>query len=380
MKNNSSLLTLLLAVGLALATSQVASAAPLGSAFSYQGRLLTANGPANGTYDLTFSLYTTAVGGSPLNPRLTNAAVLVNNGLFAVSLDFGAAFNGMAYWLEVAARTNGAPIFTPMVRQPLVAAPNALYAASAGTAQTATSVAAGAVTAAGIQDATITASKLAGNVGVWNKSGPNISYSGGNVGIGTTSPGAPLEVRVPGDNATIRVNSGDAASGQHYSALDFIDSGNSGWGIGKNPSTNFYIDEGGVANRLTILKGGNVGIGTTTPSAVLEVHGDVKLGAAGQYFAAAGAENLRIIRGGVNLDGSIFTGTGFTVTRTSTGTYRIDFAQAFSGYHTTTATALALFPVVVTQGGSTFGVAILRFWNNGSPIDCPFDFISIGPR
>ena len=359
------------------------SAASVGNAFSYQGRLLTADGPANGTYDITFSLYAVNVGGTAISPRLTNSGVTVANGLFAAELDFGNVFNGTAYWLEVGARTNGAPIFTAMLRQPLIAAPNALYAR---TAQTANSVAAGSVTGPGISASTITADKLAANIGLWDKSGPNISYSGGNVGIGTTTPGAKLEVRVPGDNATIRLNSGDADSGQHYSALDFIDSRNSGWGIGKDPYNDFYIDEGGVANRLTILKGGNVGIGTTAPSTKLEVAGtikatgDVKLGAAGQYFAAAGEENLRIVRGGINPDGSIIFGTGFSVTHTNTGFYIINFAQSFSGFHATTATALDSGPVFVTQTYATAAAVHLNVWKNGAKVDVLFEFISIGPR
>jgi hypothetical protein len=37
-----------------------------------------------------------------------------------------------------------------------------------------------------------------------------------------------------------------------YSAIDFYDNGVNKWGIGKNPSNNFYIDLTGVGNALTI--------------------------------------------------------------------------------------------------------------------------------
>ena len=96
----------------------------------------------------------------------------------------------------------------------------------------------------------------------------------GNVGIGTTSPGTKLVV----DEATdafsqITIDSGFAAT--QYSAIDFADRGTNFWGIGKNPNNNFYIDETGVTpSRFFIEKGtGNVGIGTTSPSTLLEVRG-----------------------------------------------------------------------------------------------------------
>lgn len=438
------------------------SAAAVGNAFSYQGRLLTAGGPANGTYDLTFSLYTTIAGGAPMNPRLTNSGVVVANGLFAAELDFGNVFDGTAYWLEVGARTNGAPIFTSMVRQPLIATPNALYAR---TAQTANSVAAGSVTGLGITASTITADKLAPQIGLWDKSGPNISYSGGNVGIGTANPGYRLTLKGSGnevysvmsedgtqtpDNVTFQIAPGDGSSstrigylfGSFGHSLGFLvantrnaplrfgtantermridaggnvgigtaspdrpltlqaSGGNGEWiSLRNGGGTNrWHINNSGgglnfaesliADGRLFLAPGGNVGIGTTAPSTKLEVAGtikatgDVKLGAAGQYFAVAGEENLRIVRGGINPDGSIIFGTGFSVTHTNTGIYKINLAQSFSGYHATTATALDGNPTFVTQGQAGPGSFELLVWRNGVKVDGPgiIQFISIGPR
>jgi Chaperone of endosialidase len=113
------------------------SAAPLGTAFTYQGRLADGGNSASGSYDLKFTLYDDASGGS-VSGVLTNAATPVTNGLFTVTLDFGAVFDGTALWLEIAVRTNGAGAFTQLnPRQPLTPAPFAFYALTASNAVTA---------------------------------------------------------------------------------------------------------------------------------------------------------------------------------------------------------------------------------------------------
>ena len=82
-------------------------AAPVGTAFTYQGRLKSAGQPANGNYDLRFTLYDAASGGGQIGSPVTIAPVIVTNGNFTVSLDFGAVFTGEARWLEIGVRTNG---------------------------------------------------------------------------------------------------------------------------------------------------------------------------------------------------------------------------------------------------------------------------------
>lgn len=108
------------------------------TAFTYQGRLTDNGIPANGSYDLRFTLYDAAEGGTAVSVSLTNAIPGVSNGLFTTTLDFGAeVFGGNARWLEIAARTNGADTFTPLdPRQWLTPAPTAIFAATAGTALT----------------------------------------------------------------------------------------------------------------------------------------------------------------------------------------------------------------------------------------------------
>ena len=141
-------------LGLALLASFVSDilAAPVGTAFTYQGRLNSGGQPANGIYDLRFTLYDAAGGSGQVGSPVTNAPVIITNGNFTALLDFGAAFNGEARWLEIGVRTNGSSsaygLLSP--RQPLTPAPYALYAPNAGLAATATTAG--------------TASNLAGNL------------------------------------------------------------------------------------------------------------------------------------------------------------------------------------------------------------------------
>src|ERR1043165_6956135 len=65
------------------------AAAPFGTAFSYQGRLSDAGQPGNARYDIRFNLFTVATGGTPVGGPVTNANVLVSDGLFTTSVDFG---------------------------------------------------------------------------------------------------------------------------------------------------------------------------------------------------------------------------------------------------------------------------------------------------
>ena len=46
--------------------------------------------PANGSYDFQLGVFNAATNGTRVSAWLTNSAVLVTNGLFALTLDFGA--------------------------------------------------------------------------------------------------------------------------------------------------------------------------------------------------------------------------------------------------------------------------------------------------
>jgi hypothetical protein len=132
---------LLLAAVLYGLPASIKSVVAQGTAFTYQGQLASDGSPANGSYDLEFTLFETNSNGTPVAGPITNAATGVSNGLFTVTLDFGAGiFSGRSYWLEVAVQTNGGSGFTTLSpRQPVTPVPYALFAPNAGAAMTAAS-------------------------------------------------------------------------------------------------------------------------------------------------------------------------------------------------------------------------------------------------
>jgi hypothetical protein len=120
------------AVLLLLGAAGAAAQTPLGTAFTYQGRLQDGASPANGAYDFRFTLHDAAVGGAQVGSALRDD-VAVAEGLFTLSLDFGAAFTGSRRWLEVAVRPGASTgaYTTVGPRQELTSAPGAIFAAVA---------------------------------------------------------------------------------------------------------------------------------------------------------------------------------------------------------------------------------------------------------
>lgn len=122
------LLTLILAVIICPLKTE---AAQVDTAFTYQGQLLEAGSPANGSYDFQFSLYDAESGGTQAGITISQN-LTVSNAYFYTSLDFGTGvFDGTAFWLETAVSPAGAGSYTTLSpRQPLNPAPYALCAVS----------------------------------------------------------------------------------------------------------------------------------------------------------------------------------------------------------------------------------------------------------
>ena len=112
------------------------------TAFTYQGQLNSSNAPATGSYDFRFQIYN--ANNSVVAVPLTNAPVGVTNGLFTVTLDFGAGvFDGSTRSLEIGVRsfiasnnininTNAYTVLSP--RQTLTSVPYAIQAINASNA------------------------------------------------------------------------------------------------------------------------------------------------------------------------------------------------------------------------------------------------------
>jgi hypothetical protein len=105
--------------------------------------------------------------------------------------------------------------------------------------------------------------------------------SAGNVGIGTN---APIDrVHIEGADIGLRMN------GTVRSRVNMATSSQNGWQIevsdaaGNQAAGDLGFTESGISSRMVLQKGGNVGIGTTTPGAKLDV-----LGAQVLHIAGAG--------------------------------------------------------------------------------------------
>jgi hypothetical protein len=139
MRIRANLLWVLGALALALNSANVTAAAtadttidPIGTTFTYQGRLELGGSPANGIYDLRFTLYDAATNGATVAGPLTNSAVAISDGLFTVALNFGPVFYGTGQWLQVDVRKTGVGSFTSLAPlQALTAVPYALLANAA---------------------------------------------------------------------------------------------------------------------------------------------------------------------------------------------------------------------------------------------------------
>jgi hypothetical protein len=115
----------------ALALSAVAgqASAQVTTEFTYQGRLDQSGNPSNGAFDFQFRCFDASAGGAQLGATLTFNDISVVNGLFTVTLDFGALPDD-ELWIEVRVRpgaSGGAyTLLTP--RQKKTAAPFSLLA------------------------------------------------------------------------------------------------------------------------------------------------------------------------------------------------------------------------------------------------------------
>jgi hypothetical protein len=186
--------------------------------------------------------------------------------------------------------------------------------------------------------------------------------NGGNVGIGTDSPGFALDVHSGTAGSiinlnTTRVGGGGFAIANNGSARLYLGSANwmgvSGEGTGttsvalgsaENSSIIFVTSAATTVNeRMRITSGGNVGIGTTSPSARLEVNGNIYTTSNTNFilFGTNAALNP-YVQG--DTDNSLFIGNNNSakITITSNGFVRLTASSGGIQFNGDTAAANAL--------------------------------------
>lgn len=217
---------------------------PLGTGFAYQGQLNRGGGPANGNFDFQFRIFDAP---DPLLGNLIGTDTVLDlpvvDGLFTTPLDFGDVFNDdLALWLEVSVRpAGGGPLTALFPLQPITATPYAQFAIRSGDAQTL----GGLGPASFLTDAEI------------------FVDAEGDVGIGTTDPGASLDVL--GD---FRLADGTEGAGK---VLTSAADGSASWQAPGAGGAGPWV---GVPAGIN-YPGGSVGIGTADPAEALDVAGAI---------------------------------------------------------------------------------------------------------
>ncbi len=252
------------------------------TAFTYQGVLNLGGVPVNEPTDIAFTLYSADTGGSQLGPALTNASVVVSNGLFTVTLDFGVGiFAGPARWLAIGVRPGGSlgdyTNLTP--RQPITSAPYAIFASGAnaagisGVVPSASIVGiytnavvfsnpANAFTGNGAGLTSLNASELTTGTVLDARLSANVSLLGPTIETVEITDGTIVDADISG-SATIA----DGKLATIATAGKVADSALSGNVALRGGGNTFSGDQ--------IVTNGNVGIGITNPATRLHVNGTV---------------------------------------------------------------------------------------------------------
>ncbi len=121
----------------------------------------------------------------------------------------------------------------------------------------------------------------------------------GNVGIGNNNPLTLLHTKTGDVVNTLAIDSGGATTA-NLSELSLFDRGGAKWALRKTVDNQFGVyDSAAGLYRFYVRDTGNIGIGTTSPSAKLHVVGDVTLTGSGNITNAGNITATGTISGGV---------------------------------------------------------------------------------
>ncbi|MFM9996372.1 MAG: hypothetical protein ACKVU4_11300 [Phycisphaerales bacterium] len=280
---------------------------PVGSSLTYQAELRTSGQPAPGPVDLRFKLFGAETGGTQIGSTIERLNVALTQGRFTQDLDFGSsAFGGDTRWLEFEVRSPaGSGAFVTLTpRQRITAAPVAQFA-------------------------------LNGNPGPQGPMGPQgptglVGPIGaqGNAGVqGPVGPTGPLgPTGATGPQGPIGLTGATGAQGP----------------AGASPFT--------LNGSAAVYTAGNVGIGTTTPTAALDVAGTGRMSAFAMPTGAVAGRVLTSDGLGLGTWQPATTAVPFTLIGSSA-------SHIIRGENTSASSGVSgLYGVTTSLSGVNFGV------------------------
>ncbi|MFA6043913.1 MAG: hypothetical protein WC718_02915 [Phycisphaerales bacterium] len=292
MSYKNPLLTLVLSAMTGMALSASMAFAQSSTSFTYQGQLKDAGSAIDGAVDVRFTPYATQTGGSPLTTPATQANVPVANGLFATTVDFGAApfTTNRAVWVQIeVASPAGSDQFRAINgRQRLSPTPFSL-------ATRGINVDANGRVGIGVSDL-LANLQVAGTI----RADQFIVH-------GATAN--PFQIQRGDGSYIFRVfDFGEVRSTELTAELDGrgtnrpqlrFASANPGWvDIGQDASGAFVVEQRDTPV-LSVTPNQRVGIGTSSPASLLDVGGRVRIDAAGNagdsgYLLSLRSDNVNV--------------------------------------------------------------------------------------
>ncbi len=258
----------------------VAQAAPLGTAFTYQGQLEDGVGPITDSCDFQFTLWTADVGGTQVDGVAPVGGVSLVDGMFTVVLDFGpGSFIGEARWLDISVCCPAAACalepLTPRVE--LTPAPHALALPGLYTEQDPTSpnIVGGHETNAiepGTYGATVSGGGAAGSANqVLDYHGTIGGGRGNQAGSNDGNPNSAREATVAGGFNNTAINGASTVSGGRDNTAGGVHSAIGG-GIANAATGDNATVAGGETNTASgqtgVVAGGRLNTASGTRSSI----------------------------------------------------------------------------------------------------------------